>query len=70
MQQHPECRGDDHEDRHLRGNSAQQIALAQKQKTIGEVGEVVDAAGQAFGQAAEQRKRAERHDQAEESGRA
>ena len=30
---------------------------------LGEVGEVVDAAGQPFGQAAEQRERAERHDQ-------
>ena len=70
MEQDPERRGDDHEDRHLGGNSAQRIALAQKEEPLGKMGEVVHAAGQPFGQAAEHRERAERHDQGAGSVRA
>ena len=58
MEQDPECRGDNHEDRHLSRNFPQQIALTQKEKTIGKMGEIVHTAGESFSQAAEHRERA------------
>ena len=51
------------------GTPPSEISLAQKEEPLGEVGEVVDAAGQPFGQAAVQRERAQGHDQAAGSGR-
>ena len=51
------------EDRQLRRDLAPRDSPGPGRESRGEVGEVVDAAGQALGQAAEERERAERHDE-------
>ena len=56
MEQDPERRRHNDEDRHLSRNAAQGVALTEEQKAIGEVGKVVDAAGQSFGESAKHRK--------------
>ena len=63
MQQHEIRRGDRDEHRQLRRDHASEITLAEKQEPRGKPSVVDGALGDAFGNATEQRKGPERHDQ-------
>jgi hypothetical protein len=63
MQQHEIRRGDRDEHRQLRRDHASEITLAQKQEPRGKPSVIDGALGDAFGNATEQRKGAERHDE-------
>ncbi len=59
MHKKPNSNGRQDEDRQLRGNNTEDIALAQKQEGSWKAGEIVNAACDGLGQPAKQRKRAQ-----------
>ena len=63
MNQQPDRQRHERQNGDLRGHMAEQIALAEEEERFGEIGEVIDTAGDGLGQTAKKRERAERDDQ-------